>query len=140
MILNQLGFKSYHDAAQKGDQEAFINLLYQFKKSMTNKLRDEIVAKGTAIETIDTIVGYADAMKSADVSQENFKGLKKTITAAAIKEFNAVYEEIIGISKISAKFFKDKADLKDQFSFTKVAKALNAKKKAETTPAPAASK
>ena len=139
-ILNQLGFKSYHDAAQKGDQEAFINLLYQFKKSMTNKLKDEIVAKGTAPETIDSIVGYADAMKNADVSQESFKGLKKTITSAAIKEFNAVYEEIIGISKISAKFFKDKADLKDQFSFSKVAKALNAKKKAEATTAPAASK
>lgn len=131
-LLTQLGFTKYHKDAQKGDQEGLINLLYQFKKSLTQKVRDEIVAKGTDPAILDAIIGYADSLKNADVSQESLKGLRKDITAAGIKEFNDIYDEVISISKIAANFFKDKPTVKEQFSFSKVAKALNAKKKAAT--------
>lgn len=134
-ILNQLGFTSYHKAAQKGDQEGLINLLFQFKTNLTKTLKTEIVKAGTAEAALDTITAYADTLKNADVSQESYKGERKTITAASLKEFNEIYDSVISICKISGKFFKDKPHLKDQFSYSKVAKTLNQTKKAAAPPA-----
>jgi hypothetical protein len=134
-ILKQLGFTLYHKDAQKGDQEALINLLYQFKTNLTKALKTEIVKAGTAEAALDIITGYADTLKAADVTQESFKGSKKTITAAAIKAFNEIYQEVISIAKIAGKFYKDKADMKDQFSYAKVSKALNVARKAATASA-----
>lgn len=135
-LLKQLGFTSYHKDAQKGDQEALINLLFQFKTNLTDTLKDEIVNKGTAKALLDAITGYADTLKNADVTQENYKGTKKTITAGALKEFNEIYDSVISICKIAGKFYNDKPHLKDQFSYNKVAKTLNAKAKAATPAAP----
>lgn len=134
-ILTQLGFTKYHAAAQKGDQEGLISLLFQFKTNLTATLKTEIVSKGTAKESLDTITGYADTLKNADVSQESYKGIRKTITATSVKEFNEIYDAVISICKISGKFFKDNAPVKDQFSYSKVSKELNQIKKAATPPA-----
>jgi hypothetical protein len=127
-ILNQLGYKAYHGKARKEDQEALINLLYQFKTNMTAALMAEIVEHGTAAETINEIIGYADGLINANISQETFKGLRKDITAAAVTEFNEIYNEVISIGKIAARFFKDKPAKKDLFNFSKVARALSAQK------------
>ena len=127
-ILNQLGFTSYHKAAQKGDQEALINLLFQFKTNI-EPLRAEIVAKGTPDAILDKIIEHADQLKVANITQEGTKGTRKVITAEAITEFNRIYNKVISVAKISTKFFKDNPALKDQFSFTKVMKALNLTKK-----------
>jgi len=133
-ILNQLGFTSYHKDAQKGDQEALINLLFQFKTNLTGSLKAEISTKGTPVILLDTIAGYADTLKNADVTQETFKGTRKTITATALKEFNEIYDQVISICKISNKFYKDEPHLQEQFSFNKVAGVLNAAKKTSQTP------
>jgi hypothetical protein len=135
-ILTQLGFSGYHKNAQKGDQEALINLLLQFKTNLTETLKNEIAAAGTAPIILDTITAYAGTLKDADVTQENYKGLRKTITAAALKEFNEIYDQVISISKISAKFFKNQPEIQAQFSYNKVAKALNytGKAKPKTPP------
>ena len=135
-ILNQLGFTSYHKQAQKGDQEALINLLFQFKTNMVAALKTEITAKGTAATLIDRITGYATTLKNADVTQETFKGTRKELTEASLKEFNEIYDAVISICKISTKFFKDKPALKDQFSFNKVAKVLNKTNAQIKTPPP----
>ena len=136
-ILNQLGFTSFHKDAQKGDQEALINLLYRFKTNLTPALKDEIIAKGTSAAILDTIIAHADALKNADVNQEIFKGNRKNLTLATITEFNEIYNQVISISKIAGKFFKDQPTVKEQFSFAKVAKTLNAKPKSTVeTPAP----
>ena len=133
-ILNQLGFTTYHKAAQKGDQEALINLLFQFKTNI-EPLRAEIVAKGTPDAILDKIIEHADQLKVANITQEGTKGTRKVITAEAITEFNKIYNKVISVAKISTKFFKDNPALKDQFSFTKVKKALNlTKKSTPTTP------
>ena len=42
-ILTQLGFSTYHKSVQKGDQEALVNLLFQFKTNLTPTLNNEIV-------------------------------------------------------------------------------------------------
>jgi hypothetical protein len=133
-ILTQLGFTSYHKAAQKGDQEALINLLYQFKTNLTPALATEIETQGTAMSMLNTITAYADTLKAADITQENNKGIRKTITAEAITQFNVIYSKVISVSKISTKFYKDSPAQKDQFSFSKVSKAINASKKVTPTP------
>lgn len=124
-LLNQLGFKTHHANAQNDDQEALIDLLFQFKTNMTASLKTEITAKGTAEETIDEIISFADSLINANVNQETFKGQRKTITADTIKEFNEIHAQIISIGKIAARFYKDNPAVKEQFSFRKVSKTLN---------------
>ena len=82
-----------------------------FKQNLPG-LRAEIEAKGTDKNTLNTITGYADTLKNANVKQETFKGSKKSITATGITEFNGIYDDVISICKIAAKFCKEKPDLK----------------------------
>ena len=124
-ILNQLGFTTYYKDTRNRDQEALINLLFRFKTNLTPTLKTEIVAKGTAAEALDNIIAHADVLKEADVNQETFKGIRKTITAASQTELNEIYDQTISISKIAGKLFKDQPTVKDQFSFRKVSKTLN---------------
>jgi hypothetical protein len=134
-ILTQLGFSTYHKMAQKGDQEALVNLLFQFKTNLNVTLNDTIVAKGTAQSTITNIMAYATTLKEANISQETFKGTKKEITDEAIKAFNQIYEQVISIAKISSNFFKTEKTKQQLFSFAKVAANLN-NKPLKPTPTP----
>jgi hypothetical protein len=127
-ILTQLGFNTYHKEAQNGDQEALVQLLYKFKTNLTATLKEEIVAKGTAPIILDQITTYADTLKNADINQETFKGTRKEITTEAINFFNGIYDDVISIAKISAKFFKAEPVKRDLFSFSKINKTLSAQK------------
>lgn len=124
-ILNRLGFTAHLKAAQNNDQEALIELLYAFKLNMTIALKNEIIAAGTATAQITAITNYADVLKNSDVTQETMKVSKKVVTQTGIKELNEIYNQVISIAKISAKFFKDDAAVKDKFSFNKTLKNLN---------------
>lgn len=126
-ILTNLGFTSYHKASQKGDQEALVNLLFQFKTNMTTILNTEITSKGTAQATIDNLIGYANTLKDANISQETYKGTRKEITDEAINAFNQIYDQVISIAKISSNFYKNDKPKQQQFSFAKVAATLNSK-------------
>ncbi len=126
-ILNQLGFTNYLKIARAGDQEALVNLLYQFKTNLSATLSAEIVAKGTAIATINQIIGYADTLKTANINQETFKGTRKEITDEAINAFNEVYDKAISIARISSNFFKTEKTKQQLFSYTKVITNLNGK-------------
>ncbi len=135
-ILTQLGFTSYFKQAQKGDQEALINLLYQFKTNLSPTLATEIETQGIAMASLTNITNYADTLKTADITQESNKGVRRVITAEAITQFNLIYNKVISVSKISTKFFKDSPAQKEQFSFNKVSKAINASRKSATTTSP----
>jgi hypothetical protein len=126
-IIKQLGFIGNLEKARQGDQEALITLLYQFKTNIP-PIQAEIVGRGTSPELITAITGYADRMKTANVSQEFTKGTKKEVTEEAQKEFNDIYNSIISITRIAATFFKEAGPLKDQFNFSKVSKAMNVSK------------
>ena len=127
-ILTNLGFTSYHKISQKGDQEALVNLLFQFKKNMTSDLNTSIVAKGTAQTTIDNTISYANILKNANIDQETFKGTRKEITDEAITAFNEVYDKVISIARISSNFFKTEKTKQQLFSYSKVSANLNNKK------------
>ena len=128
-ILTTLGFNTYYTAVKNKDQEALVNLLFQFKTNRTPEVRTKIIDQGTAPATLDTIILYAEELKNANITQEGNKGARKEITAEAVTAFNAIYDKVINIAVISAKFYKDKPELKDQFSFTKVKNKLNLTKK-----------
>jgi len=74
---------------------------------------------------IDDIISFADQLKDSNISQEALKGGRKETSAAAVAEFNAIYEQIIGIAKIAAKFTKDDKAKTQAFSYAKTIKALN---------------
>ena len=46
-MIKNLGFEKNFRKVQNSDQEGLIELLYAFKKGMTEELKTEIVAKGT---------------------------------------------------------------------------------------------
>jgi hypothetical protein len=128
-ILNILGFNKNLRAVQKGDQEALIKLLYTFKKNMTDALKQEITSKGMNPVLIDNIIGYADTVKTANVTQESLKETTKDITREIADVFNTIYNEIIGICKIASNFYQYEPIKKEQFTFSKVVSNMNAARK-----------
>ncbi|WP_445722534.1 hypothetical protein [Flavobacterium sp.] len=132
-ILTTLGFIALHKNVQKSDQEALIQLLYQFKNNLTPTLNTEIVAKGIAQATIDRIIGYANTLKQANITQEGKKGGRKVITEEVVVTFNEIYEQVISIAKIAHNFYKTDKTKQELFSFAKVAATINSKAASTTT-------
>ena len=125
-ILKNLGFDKHLRDVQKGDQEALIQLLYAFKKGLSDELKTQITEKGTNPALIDRIIAYADQLKEANVSQESLKETTKVISEEAVLVFNSIYEEIVGICKIASAFYQYEPLKKEQFTFSKVIANMNA--------------
>ncbi|MCG8410958.1 MAG: hypothetical protein MI739_06720 [Bacteroidales bacterium] len=130
-MIKNLGFEKNFRKVQNSDQEGLIELLYAFKKGMTEELKTEIVAKGTNPQLIDSIIGYADQMSQANVSQETKKETSKAVTQEARISFNQIYTEIIGVCKIASSFYQYDALKKELFTFGKVLSNMNAPRKVE---------
>ena len=124
-ILNTLGFTTFHSKTKNKDQEALIDLLYQFKTNLTPELQSTITEKGTAPELLDKIVSHADELKNKNITQEGKKGTRKELTDEGILALNNIYDKVITIAKISAKFFKEQPAVQEQFTFAKVKNNLN---------------
>lgn len=122
-ILNKLGFTTYMAAARKRDQEALINLLYQYKTNLSPTLKTEITTKGTEAETLDSVLPYADELREANITQEGNKGIRKAVTADDVTAFNEIYRKVINIAKIASNFYKGNPAMQEQFSFNKIVKA-----------------
>ncbi|MCW4001540.1 MAG: hypothetical protein NWE93_15020 [Candidatus Bathyarchaeota archaeon] len=131
-IKKKLGYDKNLRNVQKGDQETLIQLLYTFKKGMTGDLKTSIVNKGTNVALIDRIIGYADQLKEANVTQETLKETSKEVSGEAVNIFNGIYDEIIGICKIAANYYQYDELKKDQFTFSKVVANMNATRKIGT--------
>lgn len=130
-ILKTLGIiKDIHHL----DQEGLIELLYNFKKGMTPKLKTDITQKGTNPILIDNIIGYATQLQQANLSQENMKSSTQEVSQEAVDAFNSIYTEVSGIAKIASKVFKDDHLKKEQFAFSRVVKKMGAAPKKEEEP------
>jgi len=101
-----------------------LELLYRFKTNIVPALQTEISAAGTDPGLITDIIGYADEFSASNIRQETLKGGRKEITQENVGELNAIYNEVIGIARISARIFKDSYPIRDQFSYAKILKAL----------------
>jgi len=128
-IIKKLGYDKNLRNVQKGDQEALIQLLYAFKKGMNDNLKNQIVEKGTNPELVDRIIGYANQLKQANVTQETLKETTKEVSNEAVAIFNEIYDEIIGICKIASNFYQYDSLKKEQFTFSKVVSNMNATRK-----------
>jgi hypothetical protein len=128
-ILKKLGFDKNLRAVQKGDQEALIQLLYAFKKGLTDEIRTQIIEKGTNPVLIDRIITYAVQLKDANISQETLKETTKVVSEEAVNAFNEIYDELIGICKIASSFYQYEPLKKEQFTFSKVVSNMNATRK-----------
>ena len=136
-LLTNLGFTAFYTQAANKVQEATVNLLFQFKQNMTAATKTKITSKGTSAASIVEIINYADALNNANISQETFKSNRPNITEEAVKEFNDLYLDILAITKIAQRFYKDDKALKETFSFTKIANAQKGPGKAKkATPKP----
>lgn len=138
-ILTQLGFNAHYKDTTKKDQEALVELLLKFDTNMTSALETEVTAKGIDPALINNIRSNANILNSSNINQETLKGTKKTVTNAAITEFNDIYSEVISVARISARFFQKEPAVKAQFSYAKTLKNLNrpkAEQVKQTTPAP----
>lgn len=125
-LLVNLGFTAFYKQAAYKNQEATVNLLFQFKKNITPAIKTLITNKGINPSTIDDIISYADDLNNANVNQETFKANRPTITAEAIQQFNDLYIDVTAICKIVQRLFKDDATFKETFSFTKISNAQKA--------------
>jgi hypothetical protein len=129
-IMKTLGFARHIREVQTGNQQSLVQLLYTFKTNMTDSLKQEISAKGVNVSLIDSIIGYADSFKEANINQETFKESTKEITKEAADVFNNIYDEIIGICKKASSYYQYESLKKEQFTFVKVITNLGAAKKA----------
>ncbi|MGQ1788492.1 MULTISPECIES: hypothetical protein [unclassified Saccharicrinis] len=133
-IVKNLGFTKNLKAVQDNNQEALIQLLYTFKQNLTEDLKTQIIEKGTAPALLARMVGYADQMKDANVSQETMKETSKALSEEAIDALNDIYSEIAGICKIAASFYQYEPLKKEQFTISKVVAKMGAAKKNSEEP------
>lgn len=125
-LLTNLGFTTNFAAANNHkDQEALIELLFQFKTNMTNAAKTEISEKGIPESTIDQIIVCANILKDSDVIQEFHKGNRQILTQDAIIAFNEIYDDVISICIISRNLFKGQRTKQDLFSFKKITESIN---------------
>lgn len=130
-VLAKLGLnRNLHNISQ----ESLIELLYSFKKGMDDTLKEQMTAKGTNPTLIDTATGYARQLEQANLSQESLKSSTREVSQQALDAFNAIYDEVIGISKIASKFYSENPLKKDQFTFKKVVKNMGGAVKKEEIP------
>lgn len=118
--LIHLGFSKHLAAVQKGDQEALIALLNIFEKNMTPELKAEITSKGMKPELIDTIIGFADVVTAANLTQERSKETSKETSEKKGDVLNALYAEMRSVCIIAKDYYKSNPVKKEQFMFSKV--------------------
>ena len=123
-ILTNLGYTQHFKGATNRVQSEMIELLFKFKANMTPELKMQITQAGSAPDLIESIIGMADRLATSNISQEALKGSRKTITRNGIIELNAIYFQVISISRIASRFYKDNSAYRDMFSFKKIILAL----------------
>jgi hypothetical protein len=123
-LKDQLGFTTHYAKLKSGDQENFIQLLAKFKTNMLADTKTEILTQGTDANLIDRILGYANTLKNANVTQEVGKILRKELTQQDISTLNDLYDQLILINNIARR--SNLSDtVKKTFSFPALLKNLN---------------
>lgn len=123
-LKDQLGFAAHYTKLKSGDQENFIQLLAKFKANMLPDTKTEILTQGTDANLIDRILGYANTLKNANVTQEVGKILRKELTQQDISTLNDIYDQLILINNIARR--SNLGDtVKKTFSFPALLKNLN---------------
>lgn len=123
-MLNNLGFTMHGNSLHQKNQSEVIELLFRFKTNMTPALQTTITAKGTSAELITAIIGYATQLSDSNISQEKLKSNRKILTNDNKIELNGIYNDVIAVGTIAARFFKDNKPVSEQFSYAKILRTL----------------
>lgn len=126
-ILQTLSINRFYRDANRGDQEALIQLLYTFEKNLTPALKTEIVEAGTNIKWLNVIIDQAILLRNANVTQETAKDLRKSASADKVEALNELYLDVKGIAAIIRRFLKGKPLEQSKFSYTSNLKQMNRK-------------
>lgn len=113
-----------------------IQLLYTFKKNMTDTLRNQNTDKGLSGILIDKIIGYAGTFNEYKANQEGLKQTTKEISKEVANAFNGIYGEIIEICKMVSNYYQFDAVKKERFTFSKVISNLGLARKTTTETEP----
>lgn len=125
-LLKSLGYTKYYDKARGGDTESLILMLNAFRDGMTAKTKEKIVSAGSAASQIDEIIGSAKEIIEANTKQEYLKQSSSRLTAETTQILNDLYDEIIGICKIAASYYRHDPVKKREFTFYKVIARMRA--------------
>jgi hypothetical protein len=109
-MLIELGYNDYYEAAYHNNEQSLVQLLFRFSKNMTPDLQTNITNLGTA---------------PINITQETFKSTRKEVTAEGITAFNAVYDAVISVGRISAKFYEGQPAMQQQFEYTVLLRNLS---------------
>jgi hypothetical protein len=127
-MLYKLGYDQYYKNALLGDQESLISLHFSFKQGMSDILRTQIEGSGINPEIIDRICSRANKLYEANAKQEHEKINATALNQETIDSCNSLYKEVIGICKIAYSFYSHDPAIRNQFSFSRTVKNLNARK------------
>lgn len=135
-LLRSLGYDEHYTDVVAKKAEALTELLFKIEKNLTADVRTELTTLGVNDQLLGRLLGYAEGFTKSRVQQTALKLSQKEITDEAIKEFNRLYERIIGISKVAQDEFKKDKSIKQQFSYHAVTSKLQqARKTKPTSPA-----
>lgn len=119
-LLGTLGFTAYWDKAVRKNQEELIALLLAFRNNLSDELRTELEQNGVNSARITRVLGFADSLKQANITQESLKGTSKLETEKGLIALNNIYEQVMDICLIGQQLFKKDALKKDLFVFSKI--------------------
>lgn len=125
-LLKWLGYTDLWPAAQLNQSEG-IDLVITFRNNLTEELRTDVEAHGVNADRLTRIVGYADTLNQANVTQESLKGSTKLDTEQLISVLNAVYTQAMDICAIGKQLFKRDKTKRDLFVFRKLVRMQGSK-------------
>jgi hypothetical protein len=132
-ILANLGYTACYKKARSKTQAPLVQLLSCFKRNLTPLLADEMVLRGASRVTLDRIVSYADLLSAAHITPDLFKDGRRIITAEALAEFNAIYDEVISIARIARNLYKGHPAGQEDFSYSRIRAKINSAAQAENS-------
>lgn len=133
--LKTFGYDDYYKAAKEGlSQSDLINLLFRISKKITPEVKADLLAKNIKTDLLDRLVGYADTLNKANITQESFKFTKPTETAEQNTALNKLYTTVMDVVKPSADFFKKDKGISSRLSYSAALKQVKATKTQQTPP------
>lgn len=131
-LMDLLGYKANWAKANKGGQNALLELLHAFNNHTDSGLYGELTAHQVAAMHIDKIKGFAQMMNEANVTQETLKSASPTLTAETNEALNDIYDKMMDICSAGKVVFSKDPVKKALFSFKRLSTQQVAPAKTKT--------
>lgn len=119
-LLSRLGYDLYWSQASNNNQEMMISLLLTFANHMDEALKSQLLEKQVNAVRVENILGYADQLNQANITQESLKGTSKLATNEAVAELNETYAQAMDICAIGKILFRHDPLKRELFVFSKL--------------------